>query len=134
MGLVAGLDLHLELRRGIGRQRALEAALRDAVRSGRLLRGARLPGSRSLAADLGLSRGTVVQVYAQLTAEGWLVGTPGSGTRGAGLPAGARDEEQGPHGAGRERARMRPGPVAGGPARRWLADLRPGRPDLSSFP
>lgn len=51
-------------------------------------RGTLLPGSRSLAADLGLSRGTVVQVCNQLIAEGWLVGTPGSGTRVADVPGG----------------------------------------------
>jgi GntR family transcriptional regulator/MocR family aminotransferase len=83
----SGLDLHLDLAEdsgGVGR--ALEMALREAIRSGRLAAGVRLPGSRSLAADMGLSRGTVVQVYAQLTAEGWLVGVAGSGTRVADLP------------------------------------------------
>jgi GntR family transcriptional regulator/MocR family aminotransferase len=100
--------------------RALEAALREAIRSGRLHPGARLPGSRSLAADLGISRGTVVQAYTQLIAEGWLTGTTGSGTRVADLPGG--------------------GPVAGpgeepaSAAVRLAVDLRPGRPDLSSFP
>jgi DNA-binding transcriptional MocR family regulator len=133
----SGLDLHLDLTKdagGIGR--ALETALREAMRSGRLAAGVPLPGSRSLAADLGLSRGTVVQVYAQLMAEGWLIGTPGSGTRVACLPAGSLG--RGTHGTGPEPAgggeRARPGLVAGGPARRWEADLRPGRPDLSSFP
>jgi GntR family transcriptional regulator/MocR family aminotransferase len=135
----SGLDLHLELTKdagGVGR--ALEAALREAMRSGRLAAGVLLPGSRSLAADLGLSRGTVVQVYAQLAAEGWLIGTPGSGTRVAGVPAGSIDEERDgrgtepAHAGGGERAR--PDLVAGGPARRWEADLRPGRPDLSAFP
>jgi GntR family transcriptional regulator / MocR family aminotransferase len=116
MDLVAGLDLHLELRAGIGRQRALEAALRDAVRSGRLPRGARLPGSRSLAADLGLSRGTVVQAYAQLVAEGWLAGVPSSGTVVSHAPPPLSSPDRSP---------------AGRPAQ---LDLRPGRPDLSMFP
>ncbi|HZE31173.1 MAG TPA: winged helix-turn-helix domain-containing protein, partial [Actinoallomurus sp.] len=111
----SGLDLHLELTKdagGVGR--ALEAALREAMCSGRLSAGAPLPGSRSLAADLGLSRGTVVQVYAQLAAEGWLIGTPGSGTRVACLPAGSLGEEaRGPERGGE---RARPGLVAGGPA------------------
>ncbi|TQM00337.1 GntR family transcriptional regulator [Actinoallomurus bryophytorum] len=129
----SGLDLHLELAKnagGVGR--ALEAALREAMRSGRLAPGVLLPGSRSLAADLGLSRGTVVQVYAQLAAEGWLTGTPGSGTRVAGLPAGSTGEERG--GEPEHDERTRTGLAADGPARRWEADLRPGRPDLSSFP
>ena len=99
--------------------RALETALREAIRSGRLHAGARLPGSRSLAADLGISRGTVVQAYAQLIAEGWLTGTTGSGTRVADLPAW-------PAAGGGED----PAPAAA----RLAVDLRPGRPDLSSFP
>ena len=124
----SGLDLHLDLSRdagGVGR--ALERSLREAVRSGRLAAGVRLPGSRTLAADLGLSRGTVVQVYAQLTAEGWLIGTPGSGTRVADVPAGGA-------GAGPSGAR-RPYPRGGDGARaRLCVDMRPGRPDLGSFP
>lgn len=123
-GAGAGLDLHLDLTaRAQGVGRALENALREAVRSGRLAPGALLPGSRGLAADLGLSRGTVVQAYAQLAAEGWLAGSPGSGTRVAGplsdaSPAGARSTTARPPEEGRT----------------WLADLRPGRPDLGSFP
>ncbi|WP_328328701.1 PLP-dependent aminotransferase family protein [Kribbella sp. NBC_00382] len=78
-----GLDLHLELRLEPGRPtgRGLEQALREAIRSGRLATGTRLPGTRSLAGDLGVARGTVVQVYSQLVAEGWLVGNPGAGTQ-----------------------------------------------------
>src|SRR5690348_3431731 len=85
--MTEGLDLHLGLDKRAGFVgRALETALREAIRSGRLHAGSRLPGSRSLAADLGISRGTVVQAYAQLIAEGWLTGTTGSGTRVADLP------------------------------------------------
>ena len=85
--MTEGLDLHLGVDKTAGFvERALETALREAIRSGRLHAGARLPGSRSLAADLGISRGTVVQAYAQLIAEGWLTGVPGSGTRVADLP------------------------------------------------
>ncbi|WP_270858123.1 GntR family transcriptional regulator, partial [Streptomyces rochei] len=54
------------------RGRALQAALRDAVRSGRLAPGTRLPSSRDLAADLKVSRGLVTEAYEQLTAEGYL--------------------------------------------------------------
>ena len=76
----SGLDLHLEV--GGSRVRAgLENALRDAVRTGRLAAGTRLPSSRSLAADLGIARNTVADAYGQLVAEGWLVARRGSGTR-----------------------------------------------------
>ena len=61
--------------------RASKGALRDAVRSGRLPEGLRLPSSRQLAADLGLARNTVADAYNQLVAEGWLVARQGSGTR-----------------------------------------------------
>ncbi len=117
--MTEGLDLHLSVDKAAGFvARSLETALREAIRSGRLHASVRLPGSRSLAADLGISRGTVVQAYTQLTAEGWLVGTPGSGTRVADLPAGP--------------AAGRPDPQPA--AARLAIDLRPGRPDLSSFP
>ncbi|HMI23458.1 MAG TPA: GntR family transcriptional regulator [Streptosporangiaceae bacterium] len=69
--MTEGLDLHLGVDKGAGFVgRALETALREAIRSGRLLTGARLPGSRSLAADLGISRGTVVQAYASWSPRG----------------------------------------------------------------
>ena len=119
--MTEGLDLHLGVDKAAGFVgRALETALREAIRSGRLHPGARLPGSRSLAADLGISRGTVVQAYTQLIAEGWLTGTTGSGTRVADLP-----------GAGSVAGH---GEDLSPAAARLAVDLRPGRPDLSSFP
>ncbi|MGW9026461.1 MocR-like pyridoxine biosynthesis transcription factor PdxR [Streptomyces sp. NPDC055722] len=75
-----GTDLHLELH-GPGLRAGLTDALREAVRTGRLAAGSRLPASRSLAADLGVSRNTVVESYAELVAEGWLTAQQGSGTR-----------------------------------------------------
>jgi GntR family transcriptional regulator/MocR family aminotransferase len=119
------LDLHLDLQPGDRVGRALENALRDAVRSGRLAPGMRLPGTRSLATDLGVSRGTVVQAFAQLVAEGWLVGVAGSGTvvgpvGGGALGAVADERTEG-------RKPLPAAPVS-------AIDLRPGRPDLGSFP
>ena len=75
-----GADLHLELAGPHGRA-ALERALREAVQTGRLHAGTRLPSSRTLARDLGVARNTIVDVYGQLVAEGWLVAVTGSGTR-----------------------------------------------------
>ncbi|HEX7996510.1 MAG TPA: winged helix-turn-helix domain-containing protein [Streptosporangiaceae bacterium] len=74
-----GIDLHLELA-GSRVRAALEAALREAVRSGRVAAGVRLPSSRDLAADLGIARNTVADAYGQLVAEGWFEAKTGSGT------------------------------------------------------
>ncbi|MFD4321050.1 PLP-dependent aminotransferase family protein [Streptomyces sp. NPDC058548] len=76
-----GVDLHLELSAAGGRRAVLIAALREAVRGGRLAPGTRLPPYRSLAADLGIARNTVADAYAELVAEGWLTSRQGSGTR-----------------------------------------------------
>ncbi|MCI3277285.1 MocR-like pyridoxine biosynthesis transcription factor PdxR [Streptomyces cylindrosporus] len=76
-----GADLHLEVAAAGGRRAAVAAALREAVRSGRLAPGTRLPPYRSLAADLGVARNTVADAYSELVAEGWLTARQGSGTR-----------------------------------------------------
>ncbi len=61
--------------------------LRQAILSGQLLPGTRIPASRVLARELKISRTTVIQAYQQLLAEGYLGGRPGSGTFVAqGLP------------------------------------------------
>ncbi|WP_327730723.1 PLP-dependent aminotransferase family protein [Streptomyces sp. NBC_00487] len=100
------------------RGRTLQAALREAIRSGRLSRGTRLPASRELAADLGVSRGLVTEAYEQLVAEGYL-----RSGRGAGTWVGAAVRAALPR--ARDRAPRSPG------AR---ADFVPGTPDLSLFP
>ncbi|HET6710532.1 PLP-dependent aminotransferase family protein [Amycolatopsis sp.] len=111
-------DLHLELAPGAKRA-ALIAALRDAVRTGRLAPGTRLPPYRSLAVDLGLSRNTVADAYAELVAEGWLTAVQGSGTRVA-----ERAEPLKPVRTPKKAPRA-PKPVH---------NLRQGRPDATSFP
>ncbi|WP_127358712.1 MocR-like pyridoxine biosynthesis transcription factor PdxR [Actinacidiphila soli] len=117
----SGVDLHLELTAGGGTRVAVEGALREAVRDGRLAAGTRLPATRVLAADLGVARNTVADAYAQLVAEGWLTARQGSGTR---VAAGA--------GAAAQRAAAAVPERAGG--ERYAYDLRPGSPDLSAFP
>lgn len=52
----------------------------DAIAAGRVRPGERLPGSRSLAADLGVHRNTVIAAYDELTAQGWVEGIHGRGT------------------------------------------------------
>ncbi len=95
----------------------LQEALRTAIRSGRLRAGERLPSSRKLASDLGVSRGLVQGSYEQLTAEGYLTATGGGTTR---VAPGLRQSTTTPTAVG--------SPVDGG------IDFAPGRPDLNSFP
>lgn len=66
--------------------RQLEDQLRDAIRAGQLPGGARLPSSRALAAELGVSRPTVVMVLERLEAEGFLEMRRGAGTFVAQVP------------------------------------------------
>src|SRR5262245_34602115 len=64
----------LNLRRFRGPlHRRVYAALKSAIAAGRLAPGARLPSTRALAADLGVSRNTVTLAYEQLVAEGYVV-------------------------------------------------------------
>src|SRR3954447_1221768 len=83
------MDLHLDLDASPGRtlRARTEHALREAVRGGRLLPGTRLPATRALASELGVSRGVVVEAYAQLAAEGYLDTRRGGGTRVAEQPS-----------------------------------------------
>jgi GntR family transcriptional regulator/MocR family aminotransferase len=59
--------------------RQLATALRRAIAEGRFGAGARLPSTRALAAELGIARSTVVTVFEQLAAEGYIAARPGSG-------------------------------------------------------
>jgi GntR family transcriptional regulator/MocR family aminotransferase len=95
----------------------LEEELREAIRSRRLAAGERLPSSRELAKELGVSRGLVLECYSQLRAEGYLTSQTGSATRVA-------DTAQEP-----------PLPAEPAPApEQFKIDFRPGTPDLTSFP
>lgn len=96
----------------------LRSALRRAIADDVLLPGTRLPSTRALAADLEVSRGLVVEVYEQLTAEGWLAARHGSGTIVATHPS---------------TSRPRPRPLLPRPQIAAL-DLRPARPDVVEFP
>jgi GntR family transcriptional regulator / MocR family aminotransferase len=74
-------DAHVPLHRQI------ETSVREAIRAGRLPRGSSLPPTRVLSADLGVSRGVVVEAYQQLTAEGYLTSRTGGYTQVAAGPA-----------------------------------------------
>lgn len=60
--------------------RCLFSALRDAIRSGALAPGTRLPSSRTLAGELEVSRNTVVLAFEMLVAEGWVESRVGDGS------------------------------------------------------
>jgi GntR family transcriptional regulator / MocR family aminotransferase len=60
--------------------RQLYEGLREAILTRRLAPGMRLPSTRTLASELGLSRYTVVDAFRQLCAEGYLEGKVGAGT------------------------------------------------------
>ncbi|WUD73628.1 PLP-dependent aminotransferase family protein [Streptomyces sp. NBC_00510] len=138
---ISGVDLHLDLAGGTGARAGLEDALREAVRDGRLAPGTRLPSSRTLAKDLGVARNTVADAYGQLVAEGWLTARQGSGTRvgdgwrAAAPPRGRHALTTAPQPEGTADPAGIPEP-AGPPRPREQVpyDLRPGSPDLGSFP
>jgi len=78
----ASSDLLLRLDRHGGRsiREQLADQIREAVLTGRLKRGDRLPPTRRLADEIGVSRLTIVESYDQLLAEGYLEARRGSGT------------------------------------------------------
>ncbi len=101
----------------------LAAAIRTAIRDGRLPTGAALPPSRTLATRLGVSRWTVTQAYGHLITEGYLTGRTGSATRVRWAP-GPGDEDV-PH-------LSRPAAVRHGPPRGY--DFLSYQPPLRAFP
>ncbi|MEU7815674.1 PLP-dependent aminotransferase family protein [Pseudonocardia sp. NPDC049154] len=60
--------------------KALYEQLRSGILTGQLAAGTRLPPSRTLATETGLSRNTVLAAFEQLQAEGYIIGRQGSGT------------------------------------------------------
>jgi GntR family transcriptional regulator / MocR family aminotransferase len=113
------VELLLALRRDGPRSLAaqIEDQLRGAIRAGTLHAGARVPSTRDLARQLGLSRGVVVDAYAQLGAEGYLVLRQGSQPRVSAAAALATTRAE-----------------LGAPVERPRFDFRPGVPDVSLFP
>lgn len=113
----SGRDLLLRLDGSRGLRAGIEQSVREAMRDGRLVPGTVLPSSRSLARDLGVARGTVSAAYSQLAAEGYLHVRQGAPVRAVWQP------------------KRRPAPAAP-PAQAARAgwDLRPCRPESSSFP
>ena len=77
---VAGLYIPFARSAGTPYYHQIYQGLRDAILEGRLSRGQRLPSTRSLAGELGISRLPVLTAYDQLLHEGYLVGRAGAGT------------------------------------------------------
>ncbi len=108
--------------------RSIYRQLREAIASGRVLVGDRLPPTRELATQLGVSRHTITTVYDQLVAEGYLDGRGGGGTFVN--PASPRQAPRQPSSA--------PPSASSGEVDRFAIsprfDLRPGSPDPMLFP
>ena len=125
---LASLLLRVDRKTSAPLHAQIDQALRARILAGAVRPGTRLPSSRTLAAELGVARTTVLQALEALQAEGYLVAAPRSGVRVAPeLP------EQG----------LTPAPVrtahtASAPrlssAARTLAGLGTGAPRLGSAP
>jgi GntR family transcriptional regulator/MocR family aminotransferase len=109
--------LHLEPRAGETLRGALERTLREAILSGALRAGVKLPSSRALAQAFGVSRGVVTDAYEQLEAQGFLVTRPRAATLVA--PVARRDIYR---------------PAQEPPPATPRFDLTPTTPDVSLFP
>jgi GntR family transcriptional regulator/MocR family aminotransferase len=73
-------NLRLETESALALHRQLYEGIRLAILNGQLTANTRLPSSRALAHELGISRNTVLDAYSQLLAEGYLESRAGSGT------------------------------------------------------
>lgn len=151
----------LQLRAAVAPSRGLAtwlaSELRAAIADGRLPPGTTLPATRALAADLGVSRGVVVEAYQRLRDEALISGRPGAGTRvtRAPAPAGAGTDHPGRVPALAVSSGVLPSGVPSGvPPSGWPPpdgrpdfgqlplpwrsrsgiDMSPGVPDLSAFP
>ncbi len=100
------LDLKIEKGPGKTVSSQLQLALRGMILAGRLAPGERLPSSRTLARELGLSRTTTIDVYERLAAEGLITSKVGAGSfvstaigqdRPEEIEGPIEEEEQEPH-------------------------------------
>ncbi len=119
-------------------------ALMEEIHRGRFRPGDPLPGYRTLAQELGVSRNTVMAAYRELVAEGWLVAAPGEGSAVApspparlpGGPAGGADPgPTAPPAAGGMGFDLHRAPDPGAPGdRRALLRVATGNPDPRLLP
>jgi GntR family transcriptional regulator/MocR family aminotransferase len=118
---VSELAINLDRNGGDALHRQLEASIRDRIRSGALPAGIALPPTRALAAELGVTRGVVVEAYAQLVAEGYLTSRRGGYTQVAQTAAPPATAPQ----PGRPAPSRLPAPAV---------DFGYGRANLAAFP
>lgn len=95
----------------------IESGLRERIRSGQLPSDMRLPSTRVLAHELGVSRGVVTEAYGQLAAEGYLAMSQGAPVRVATVVRAAS-----------------PRPPARSLLESFAYHFHPGLPDLAGFP
>ena len=118
-GPVGGPELLVELDRGgeLPLHEQIERTLRGQIRSGRLPADTRLPSTRGLAEELGISRGVVSEAYGQLAAEGYLTTSQGAPVRVAKAVRAASER-----------------PPARSLLESFSYNFHPGLPDLLDFP
>lgn len=105
--------------------RQLFEQIRARILSGEEPHGSKLPSTRRLAAELGISRNTVVEAYSQLDAEGYLEASHGSATRVAGgIPILSLSKQASRDIPAKEKS----------PAQKPSIDFRTGIPALEHFP
>ncbi len=128
------MDLHLSLdgRRNLSGQ--MYRQIREAILTGRVKSGYRLPSTREVAESLGVSRNTVLVVYERLRSEGFLEARVGAGTY-----VGSDVRPRAPSGVPDSPLRPRPlweeiADVGDLSATVCSFDLRPGAPDAARFP
>lgn len=138
------MDIFLDATENGSKMSDLFEQLRQAITSGRLAAGDRLPPTRALADELGVSRTTITTVYGRLAAEGYVEGRTSAGTFVTSTMAAAgADHRLSPDRTSSPAAlrsrRAVPNEIAtwsaAGPAETAIHhDLRTGRPDPDLFP
>ncbi|HEY6315246.1 MAG TPA: PLP-dependent aminotransferase family protein [Streptosporangiaceae bacterium] len=124
---VSELAIDLDRNGGGALHRQIQTSIRQRIRSGALPAGVALPPTRALAAELGVTRGVVVEAYAQLVAEGYLTSRSGGYTQvasAAAEPAAAEPAAAAP----------RPGRPTRSRSPRPVVDFGYGRCNLAAFP
>ncbi len=120
---VSELAIDLDRNGGDALHRQIEASIRGRIRSGALPAGVALPPTRALAAELGVTRGVVVEAYAQLVAEGYLTSRSGGYTQVASTAAAVSPATA-----------LKPGRLATARWPRPVVDFGYGRGNVAAFP